>query len=60
MTLAELSALPVRSPLDNQLDANGLPLRMTLSRHGVAEDDLLGYWQDDDGQWYRDPCWRPI
>lgn len=45
MTPEERAALPVKSMLEQRR-----PPRQCL-----RGDDLLGYWRDDAGQWYRDP-----
>lgn len=55
MTRAERAALPVRSYLENKIGDDGRPIPLKLPREGLRGDDLIGYWRDNDGQWYREP-----
>lgn len=45
MTAEERAQVPVKSQLEYG----------RLSPYGMAGDDLLGYWRDRDGNWWRDP-----
>jgi hypothetical protein len=42
MTFEEIEALPEK-------------VQMSLSPKPHEDDDVIGVWQDRDGQWYRDP-----
>lgn len=46
MTPEELAALPVKDPLSYEF----LP-----TPDGYAGDDLIGFWQDREGNWWREP-----
>lgn len=45
MTPTERLAIPVRSQMEER----------RLSPFGLNGDDLIGYWQDADGKWWREP-----
>jgi len=49
MTDAELRAIPFKSPLEDR----------RLSPYGLGGDDLMGFWQDADGRWWRED-WPPL
>jgi hypothetical protein len=55
MTDEELASVPEKSQLVNVRRADGTQGRCLLSAHGLSGDDLLGYWQDAEGRWWREP-----
>jgi len=55
MTDAELAGLGVKSQLENERGPDGGLLPIRLSPEIIEDDDLMGYWRDRAGTWWREP-----